>query len=190
MEVLDLYRWSGIIGIVASILNVIVELLPERIGQPLDLLVNTLGLWVLTALYLRQREASGVFGFVAYIVKSFGMALIIGFLFAQAFVLGGLDATQRASVLAGPTGLVTVVALAIMTTGALLFCIATLRAGIFPKWAAILLMIGYVMAPLSAIAPHIVKSIGEVILSTGLIGLSYALVSGAMGMKSTHLVSN
>src|SRR6266487_3556831 len=44
MEALDLYHWSGIIGIVAGALNVIVELLPERIGQPLDLLVNTLGL--------------------------------------------------------------------------------------------------------------------------------------------------
>jgi len=41
MEALDLYHWSGIIGIVAGALNVIVELLPERIGQPPDLLVNT-----------------------------------------------------------------------------------------------------------------------------------------------------
>ena len=49
MEASDLYRLTGIIGIVAGVLNVIVELLPERIGQPLDLLVNTMGLWVLTA---------------------------------------------------------------------------------------------------------------------------------------------
>ena len=187
MAVLDLYRWSGIIGIVAGVLNVIVELLPERIGQPLDLLVNTLGLWVLAALYLRQREASGVFGLIAYAIQSFGMALVIGFLFTQAFVLAGFDAAQRAAVLAGPTGVATVIALAIVTVGAVLFGIATLQAGVFPKWAALLLMIGFVMAPLGAFAPHIVKLIGEVVLSAGLIGLSSALITGAGNSKSTQL---
>jgi len=62
MKASDIYRWSGITGIVAGVLNGIVEFLPERIGQPLDVVVNTLGLWVLIALYLRQREASGVLG--------------------------------------------------------------------------------------------------------------------------------
>ena len=190
MEASDLYHWSGIIGIIAGALNVIVELLPERIGQPLDLLVNIMGLWVLAALYLRQREASGVFGLIAYSIQSFGMALVIGFLFTQAFVLSGLNATQRAAVLAGPTGVVTIVALVIVTIGAVLFGIATLRAGVFPKWAALLLMIGFVMAPIGAFAPHIVKSAGEMILSAGLIGLSYALVSGAADAKQTRLISN
>ena len=50
MDISDLYRWRGITGIVAGVLNVIFEFLPERMGQPLDLPVNTLGLWVLTAL--------------------------------------------------------------------------------------------------------------------------------------------
>ena len=190
MEALDLYRWSGIVGIIAGVLNVIVEVLPERIGQPLDLLVNTLGLWVLAALYFRQRAASGVFGLIAYAVQSFGMALVIGFLFTQAFVLSGLDAAQRAAVLAGPTGVATVISLAIVTVGAVLFGIATLRAGVFPKWAALLLMIGFIMAPIGAFAPHLVKSLGEVILSIGLIGLSYALVSGAAEAQPTRLISN
>ena len=187
MGVFDLYRWSGVIGIIAGVLNVIVEFLPERIGQPLDLLVNTLGLWVLAALYFRQREASGVLGLIAYAIQSFGMALVIGFLFTQAFVLSEFDVAQRAAILAGPTGVATVIALAIVTLGAVLFGIATLRAGVFPKWAALLLMIGFVMAPIGAFAPHIVKSIGEVVLSAGLIGLSSALVTGAGNSKSTRL---
>ena len=190
MEARDLYRWSGFVGITVGVLNVIVELLPERIGQPLDLLGNTMGLWVLTALYLRQREASGVFGFIAYVIQSLGMALMIGFLFTQAFVLSGLDAAQRAAVLAGPTGVATVIALAIVTVGAVLFGIATLRADIFPKWAALLLMIGFVMAPIGAFAPPIVRSAGEVILSTGLIGLGYALIIGVGYSKSSQPVSN
>lgn len=190
MEAMDLYRWCGIAGIAAGVLNGIVELLPERIGQPLDLLVNTLGLWVLTALYLRQRKESRVFGFIAYVFQSFGMALMIGFLFTQAFVLSGFDSTQKAAVIAGPTGLATVIALVIVTVGAVLFGIATLQAGVFPKWAALLLMIGFIMAPISAIAPRIVKSSGEVILSAGLVGLSYALIHGTADAKPIRLASN
>jgi hypothetical protein len=190
MEVFDLYRWSGAIGIIAGILNVMVEFLPERLGQPLDLLVNTLGLWVLAALYFRQREASGVFGLIAYGIQSFGMALVIGFLFTQAFVLSELDVAQRAAILAGPSGVATVIALAIVTLGAVLFGIVTFRAGVFPKWAALLLMIGFIMTPIGAFAPHLIKSTGEVILSAGLIGLSYALVSGAADTKPTRLISN
>jgi hypothetical protein len=179
MKASDLYRWSGFTGIAAGVFNVIVELLPVQIGQALDLLVNTVGLWVLAALYLRQREASGALGLLAYGIQSFGMALVIGFLFTQAFVLGGMDAAQRAALLAGPAGLVTVIALAIVTLGAILFGIATWRAGIFPKWAALLLAIGFVLAPIGAAATPILKLIGEAVLSAGLIGLSYALFSGA-----------
>jgi len=190
MEASDLYRWTGIVGILAGVLNVVVELLPERIGQPLDLLVNTLGLWVLAALYLRQREASGVLGLIAYSIQSFGMALVIGFLFTQAFVLSGFDTAQRAAVLAGPMGIATVLALGMVTVGAILFGIATLRAGVFPKWAALLLMIGFMMTPIGAFAAPIVKSAGEFILSAGLIGLSYALVIEGADTIPTRLVSN
>jgi hypothetical protein len=161
-------------------LNVVVEILPERLGIPLDMLVNKLALWVLTALYLRQRVASGVFGFIAYAIQSFGMTLVVGFLFAQAFVLPELDAAQRTAVLAGPTGQAAILALAMVTLGAMLFGIATLRARLFPGWAALLLMAGFIIVPIGAVASSIVKTIGEMVLSAGLIGLSYALFpSGA-----------
>jgi hypothetical protein len=179
MKTSDLYRWSGIIGIVVGVLNVIVELLPEQINLPLELLVNTLALWILIALYLRQREASGKLGLIGYAVQSFGIALVVGLLFTQAFVLPELDAAQKEAVLAGPTGLAAVVALAIMTLGAVLFGIATVRARVFPRWAALLLMAGFIIVPMGAIASPIVKTIGEVVSSAGLIGLSYVLFSEA-----------
>ena len=179
MEVSNLYRWSGITGIVAGVLNVIVELLPEEFGLPLEMFVNILGLGVLTALYLRQRTASGVTGWIGYVAQFFGMAVLIGFLFTQAFVLSGFDDAQKAALLTGPAGIVTVMGLAITTVGAILFGIASLRAGVFPKWAAFLLMLGFVIAPVGGALSPIVKTAGEVILSAGLLGLSYALYSGA-----------
>src|SRR5215216_802325 len=99
MEVSNIYRWSGITGIAAGALNVIVELLPERLGLPLELFVNILGLGVLTALYLRQRAASGVSGWVGYVTQFFGMTVLIGFLFTQAFVLSNLDDAQKSALL-------------------------------------------------------------------------------------------
>jgi hypothetical protein len=51
-------------------------------------------------------------------------------------------------------------------------------------------MIGFVMAPLGGVVPHIVKSTGEVILSVGLIGLSYALITSTGGEKSIRLISD
>jgi hypothetical protein len=179
MEVSNIYRWSGITGLVAGALNVIVELLPDRLGLPLDLFVNILGLWVLTALYLRQRAASGVTGWIGYVTQFFGMTVVIGFLFVQAFVLGGLDEAQSAAVLNGPAGMVTVIGLALTTVGAILFGIASLRAGVFPRWAALLLMLGFVMVPVGAAVSPLIKATGEVLLSAGLMGMSYALFSTA-----------
>jgi hypothetical protein len=179
MEASKLYRWSGITGIVAGVLNMIVELLPGQIGLPLDLLVNIMGLGVLTALYLRQRTESGVSGWVGYVTQFTGMTVVIGFLFTQAFVLSGLDEAQKAAVLTGATGMVTVIGLALTTVGAIVFGIATIRARVFPRWAALLLMAGFVIVPIGAAAVPIVKTIGEVVLSAGLIGLSSFLFSQA-----------
>ena len=178
MQTSELYRWSGITGILVGLLNLLAEFLPAVTGQPLDLLANILGLWVLTALYVRQRAASRVLGFVGYALQFFGMVVIIGFLFARAFVFSALEAAQKAALLAGPAGLATVIGLALVTLGAILFGVATLRAGVFPKWAAFLLMIGFVSAPIGAAVP-VVMAPGEVILSIGLIGISYALYSEA-----------
>ena len=106
------------------------------------------------------------------------MTLVIGFLFTQAFVLSGLDDAERAALLTGPTGIVTVIGLAITTVGAIVFGITSLRAGVFPKWAAFLLMLGFVIAPAGAALSPLLKTAGEVILSAGLLGLSYTLFSG------------
>jgi hypothetical protein len=71
----QLYRLSGLTSLVAGIANAQAELLPAAPGGLLNLLANTLGLWVLAALYLRQRGAVGRLGFAGYGLQSFGLAL-------------------------------------------------------------------------------------------------------------------
>ena len=84
--------WAGIAGIAAGLLNIVIEFLPANIGRPLNLLVVILMVWTLMALHLRQRKESRVLGFIGYVVNEFGLALIVGLIYAQVFVLSALDA--------------------------------------------------------------------------------------------------
>ena len=65
------------------------EFRPGRIGQPLTS-GQHIGVMGIGCLVFTSAEASGVFGLIAYAIQSFGMALVIGFLFTQAFVSPGL----------------------------------------------------------------------------------------------------
>lgn len=185
MKVSQLYKWAGIVGIVAGILNILVEVLPENLAGPLNLLVVTVALWVLTALYLRQRQASGILGFTGYIINTFGLALVAGLVFAQVFVLSALDAAFVEELFAGSTGLAALVSLVIFTLGVVLFGIAIIRANVFPKWAAVLYIVGFLPAAVSPFIPGIIVSIGEVVASIGLIWLSYALFASAGGTEAS-----
>jgi hypothetical protein len=179
MSTATLYRWAGIVGIVAGVLNIIVEFVPDSLGTPLNLLVVLLALWVLAALYVRQRQASGVLGFIGYIINTFGLALVVGLVFAQVFVLSALDAALVGELFAGTTGLAALVSLVIFTLGVVLFGIAIIRANVFPKWAAVLYIVGFLPVAVSPFIPGIIVSIGEVVASIGIIWLGYGLWSGA-----------
>jgi hypothetical protein len=177
MKVSQLYHWAGIAGIVTGLLNIIAEFIPDNLGGPLNLLVVILSLWVLTALYVRQREESGILGFIGYIINTFGLALVVGLVFAQLFVLSALDAAPVAELLAGATGRAALVSQIIFTLGAILFGVALIRANLFPKWAAALYIVGFLPVAVAPFIREIIVSLGEVVASIGLIWLSYALLS-------------
>lgn len=177
MKVSQLYHWAGIAGIAAGFLNIIAEFAPDRLGGPLNLLVVILGLWLLTALYIRQREESGMLGFIGYIINTFGLALFAGLVFAQLFVLSVLDTALVTELLAGPTGQAALVSMVIFTVGVILFGVALIRANLFPKWAAALYIIGFLPVAVAPFIREIIVSIGEVVAGIGLMWLSYALMS-------------
>ncbi len=61
--------------------------------------------------------------------------------------------------------------------GGLLFGIATLRAGILPRWAAGLLAVGAALTPAAALVPHPLDRIAAVPVGVALAWLGYALWS-------------
>jgi hypothetical protein len=50
---------------------------------------------------------------------------------------------------------------------------------VFPKWAAVLYIVGFLPVAVSPFIPGIIVSIGEVVASIGIIWLGYGLWSGA-----------
>ena len=172
-----LYLWAGIAGIIAGLLNIVIEFLPASVGRPLNLLVVILTLWTLTAIYLHQREESGILGFIGYAINQFGLALIVGLIFAQVFVLSALDLALVGELMSGTTGLAALASLIIFVLGVILFGTSIIRANLFPKWAAVLYIVGFLPLAAGPFLPPIVVSVGEVVASIGILGLSYVLTA-------------
>jgi hypothetical protein len=125
------------------------------------------GVLGLAGLYARQVEKAGWLGLIGFLLFSGWMALQMPFSFMEAAVLPRL-VTEFPPFVAGALGMFSgapsQVDLGVLPTlwnistpifilGALLFAIATFRAGILPRWAAGLLALGCLMVPVSALVP-------------------------------------
>ena len=122
----------------------------------IDLLAAVLLLGGLVGLYARQAQAAGLLGLAAFLVAFLGTALLMGFLWTNAFIVPSLAAKPPVLVEApklltgGVTPLGFYLSLAAFALGWGLFGVATLRAGIYPRTAAVLLVIGAIINLLPA----------------------------------------
>jgi hypothetical protein len=122
------------------------------------------GIIGLAGLYARQAMKAGWLGFAGFVLLSAWMVLIMGFSFVEAFVLPRV-ATSSPGFVQGWMGMfngdpspVNLGALPVLWTlsgplyigGGLLFGVATFRARILPRGAAVLLAIGTVLAPVAS----------------------------------------
>jgi hypothetical protein len=145
----------------------------------------------LAGIYARQAARSGWLGLVGYVLLSLWCVLIMGFSFVEAFILPQVATTTPALVdgwmkmFNGGTSEIDLGVLPTLWTltgpiyilGGLLFGIATFRAGILPRGAAVLLALGTVMAPLAA--PLSSSAQPKIAIPTGLAvaWLGYALMT-------------
>ena len=178
-----LYRLGGIAGILSGLFLAIEAILPvSPVVEALGLLSILLGLYVLAALYLGQREASGVLGGIGYIVNSFGLALLVGITFAGAFVFPSLSESVVEEFTTGTTGLPFLVSFVIFNVGVVLFGIATILARVYSPVAAALYMVGFVGSLVTILLslPDIVGIIANVLAAIGIAWFGYALWSGTV----------
>ena len=184
----SLIRLSGLAAVVAGVLLLIGDLLslatesenmsesattaPHIFTFLLYLLGSVLVLVGLVGLYVRQSEAVGVLGLVGFAVAFLGTSLVLGVVWAQLFIAPFL-AVQAPRVLdTEPTGaLGFTLTFALLAVGWLLFGVAALRARVYPRAAAIVLMVGAVInflpVPLSGIVLDVAIAWLGFILFTG-----------------------
>jgi hypothetical protein len=181
MTASNLLRWAGLAALAGGVLIVLAALLGAAIGpeetsgtfvfqQVLSLLGAVLILLGLVGLYASQAEAAGPLGLLGFLVAFLGTTLVAGVFWATTFIAPIL-AAEAPEVLeeTSPVGF----PLTFLTTsiGWLLFGLATLRAGVYPRVAAIVLMVGAVVSflPLPG---------SEAVLAVGIAWLGFLLFAG------------
>ncbi len=171
----NLIRLSGLAAIVAGALLLVGDLLSlaaesENRSEAattasfvftfLLYLIGTVLLLVgLVGLYIRQSEASGILGLVGFAAAFLGSALVLGAFWTELFVAPFLANAAPAVLDAGPTGTLAfgfILSFALGALGWLLFGLAALRARVYPRAAAIALMVGAVISFLPIPASGIV----------------------------------
>jgi len=204
MNTKNLIRWAGLAAMGAGLLFIAIQTIhpPDVLSSVttgrwaivhyLGVAMSLLGLLGIAGLYARQAEEAGWLGLAGYLLFSLFWALTMAFQFAEAFI-SPLLATEAPKFVEGLLGIaggapseVNLGALPAVYTltgfggymlGGLLFGIATLRAGILPRWAGGLLAIAAVSVLAGALLPHPLNRILAVPMGLALVWLGYALWS-------------
>jgi len=199
----SLIRWTGLAAMVAGIIFAGIQPIhppdvlasvtttPWAIITPLKTAMCILFLLGIAGLYARQVEEAGWLGLAGYLLLSLSWALQTAFVFAEAFILPVLATAAPTfvesflGIVNGSPGAMNIGALPAAYTllsilyllGGLLFGIATLRAGILPRWPAGLLAVAAAVTPAAALLPHALQRFAAVPMGLALAWLGYALWS-------------
>jgi hypothetical protein len=193
--------WAAIVSGLALMVSLLMEWLVvpyERLGHTeayftsvyhvssgLRLLSIVLLLWGLIGIYGPQSRAAGTFGLWTFVAVFLGTALIVGNTWAEVFVyptlaqvapdmlLGAGFTTETSPYMS--VGLT--LSFPLFGIGLILFGVATFRARVYPRWAAVLLIIGIpVTMFLDPTAGSFQESIGQILWGFAVAALGwYAL---------------
>ncbi len=169
MSSLRLIRWGGLAALLSGALLLVSDVLeffvldlgyfgatPDSgiyvVVAGLFLLATLLASLGLVGLYAGQVEASGSIGLLGFLLAYAGTVLVSGVFWAQALFVPLLTEAAPESLYYEGTArwldFGFVGSFSLFALGWLLFGVATLRARIYPRWAAVLLMVGVVLVVL------------------------------------------
>ena len=178
---------GGIASIVAGVLLLVGHLLnlggdPEYgtvLGSSAVLTAHVILVFALVALYAAQAERSGLLGVLGMILSVIGTTLASGVILVE--IAGASGVEVEAVTGAGLSGVLSLLGGLAFLIGLILFGVATMRAGVFPRWAGTLLIVGDVVfgaASFSGSASLIVEVLGALITCAAFVWLGLALLSG------------
>ncbi len=198
-----LIRWAGLAAVVAGIIYTVIQPIhpPDVLASvttsawaiitPVKTAMAMLFLFGITGIYARQVRETGWLGLVGFLLLIVSWMLNLSYIFAETFIIPLLTTTSP-TLIDGFFGIVNghpietnlgalpaMFALVGVTymLGGLLFGIATLRAGILPRWAAGLLAATSALTPLAALVPHEYQRLAGMPVGIALAWLGYALWS-------------
>lgn len=166
----SLVRWGGLAALISGVVSVIGDLLrlfvdvesaeaATTVSYMLVFSTYLIGaillLLGLIGLYISQSEEAGNLGLVGFPIAFVGTMLFAGTLWFELFITPSLatEAPRLAEAELGLAGFI--IAFLLVFLGWLLFGVASLRAHIYPRWAAVLLIVGVVLTffpiPLSGV---------------------------------------
>ncbi len=196
-------RWAGLSTMVAGLCYVGVGLFHPLetlatvttvqwvIVHALAVALSFFGVLGITGLYARQAQESGGLGLAGYVLLTLWLVLLVPFTFTEVMILPPVATTAPAFVESflgmfnGRPGELDLSAAktlydldgAAYLLGALLFGIATIRAGIVSRWPAGLLAVTAAVTPLGALLPEEHKALVAVPMGIALAWLGFALLS-------------
>jgi hypothetical protein len=205
LTIAERMRWAGLPAIAAGFLFIVIQIVhpPDILSSvttgrwasvhSLGVTMSLLALLGITGIYASQVEQAGWLGLAGYLLFSLFWALTMAFQFAEAFVLPVL-ATEAPRFVQGFLGIVNgsasevdlgalrmlnaLTGFAGYMLGGLLFGIATLRAGILPRWAGGLLAFAAVSVVAAPLLGHPLDRLLAVPMGLALAWLGFALWSG------------
>jgi hypothetical protein len=193
MSPTSLFRFSGFAAILSG-LFLIVDTLVIELFLPETALTNTvgysglvIGVFALIGVYFFQRTKGGYFGDISFMVNFLGLLLIVGVMFFINYIRPFLSQEALQALLAGPTRAVLLVSAQTFLLGVLLFGISIFRAGVFPRLAAVLYIVGFVIFSLEPLLPDAIVRTAQVLGSISVIWFGYTLLSTTQAISVAQL---
>jgi hypothetical protein len=185
-----LYRFSGVALIIGGGLAIIGQLLLITADPGTSLWIP--GTWLalagtlvvilgLPGLYFKQIDRAGLLGMIGFVLSFVGFLFLVGVQTFDAFVSPTLAAGAATKSLADESAFLPLFAFELfcgllLIIGPILFGIATIRAGVLQRWAAIILIVGSV-ASIVTVALHNWNEISGAILYLAFACFGFLLLS-------------
>ena len=134
--------------------------------EALELPALILLLLGLVGLYLHQRPASGIFAFIGFLLAFVGTVWSVGEGWTSAFLFSGLSSAVPQFLDSLTTNPPTMAAVGVglgfilFPLGWIVFCVASLRAKVYSRWASFLIIVGVLLIPFIPIVANLFLGAG------------------------------